>query len=115
VNLDLFVGGCAVGCYLLCFGGVEGSLKLVIVQFSEDFEAVFESGDGGVGVAGVFVSEGASFPDVFLQHEIGLSVANTHADSLGIVGEVYHSVFNFLEICGFVVLLVEHPVLPGGS
>lgn len=52
---------------------------------------------------------------MFLEQEVGLSVATAYAYSFGVIGEVDDSVFDPFEVFCLAVFFVEHPVFPADA
>ncbi len=74
----------------------------------------FECTDERRGVTGVLVGNCASLSHLGFEQEVGVTVGTAGTHSLGVVSEVYCTVFDLLEFIGFVVLFEEHTGLPAG-
>ena len=49
---------------------------------------------------------------MLLEQEVARSIPSCHAHSLGVIGEIYHTVLDPLKVSSPTILLIKNPILP---
>ena len=88
------------------------SFQLIFVKFRQHRVAVLESCDNLPRPVFPFVGNCASFPDIFIEHQIGSTIATASFVPLYVIDEIHHAIFDSLGILCKLIAVIKKILLP---
>ena len=101
--------------HFFSLGRLNGWFKLIFGHLHQNRITIPKGGNGGLITPRVHVCKSASVPHMLFQKEVRLPVARASLNSFRVISKIDRSVLDSFKIGCWMMMVVEHPVLPLSS